>query len=283
MKKLFIPLVLATVSVSSFADEKVVSATNDIGSLPQELVGPSAAFNNKEGWRYAAGIGLEYEALYHGSDETEMELTPYVEIAFSKDNWEFQTNIFNNRFIYQGSETLFYTGWINLEDGRDEESSEEGILDGMGEIDDQIEIGGGISWQPVDKLTISLVGQGYAGGDTDKGYVGFLSAHYRIIEQANFVFEVGADISFGNSQHLTSEFGVSKQQSIDSGYSEYAIDGGLKSYGLSANGTYLIRENMSVAFGVHYEVYTSDISDSPLIKVGADSEIEAELTFIYQF
>ena len=87
-----------------------------------------------------------------------MELTPYVEIAFSKDNWEFQTNIFNNRFIYQGSETLFYTGWINLEDGRDEESSEEGILDGMGEIDDQIEIGGGISWQPVDKLTISLVG-----------------------------------------------------------------------------------------------------------------------------
>jgi outer membrane scaffolding protein for murein synthesis (MipA/OmpV family) len=281
MKKSLFTLLLTTLSASALAEQQPPEIKYNIGSLPQELVGPSAVFNTQEGWRYSLGLGLEYEAMYHGSDETEVGLSPYAEIAFSKDNWEFQSNIFNNRLIYQATDNIFAIGWVNLEEGRDEESSEEGVLNGMGEIDDQIELGGGFAWQPMDKLTISLVGQGYAGGDTEKGLVGFLGAHYRFIEQEDFVFEVGADISFANSDHLNTEFGITDQQANDSGYAAYAIDGGLKSYGLSANGSYAFKENMMVSFGAHYEVYTSDVKNSPIVTT--ENEMEVELTFIYQF
>jgi hypothetical protein len=64
--------VLTAISVHSLANAIAEPMQNNIGSLPLELVGPTASLNVKEGWRFALGVGIEHEALYHGSGETEV-------------------------------------------------------------------------------------------------------------------------------------------------------------------------------------------------------------------
>ncbi|NTS75811.1 MipA/OmpV family protein [Catenovulum sp. SM1970] len=256
---------------------------NDIGSLPMQLIGPVAPMSAELGWRYSAGLGLEYEAEYHGSDEAAAEVDVFAEIAYRADNWEFQSNLLANRIIYQASDHFFITGWLNLEEGREADHASDGSLDGMGTVDEMLEFGGGVMWQPMDRLTLGLVAQSYAGGDPDKGIVGFATVHYRLYDRKNFKLDISADMSFANADHLQTEFGVTPEQALSSGYQVYEFDSGIKSYGVGFNGVYALDDHWSVSFEGHYEAYATDVTDSPIIEVGTENEIEAGVTLIYKF
>lgn len=282
MKKSFFPLVFiaATASIQATESTKVQSSLSE---LPLALSGPLAAFETKKGWRYGAGLGVELEAEYHGSGETATEADPFIEMSYRSENWEFQSNIFSNKLIYQTNDNLFFSSWLNFEEGREEGDTSDNSLDGMGDIEEMLEVGGGISWQPIEKLTISSFVQGYSGGKPDKGLVGFITAHYRVIDNVNLKLDIGADISFANQDHMQTEFGITDEQAKTSSYNAYSLESGLKSYGLGFNGAYAYNNNVYFTFGADYELYASDVADSPLIKIGSDTEVEASLGFVYKF
>lgn len=270
-------------SLLAFGAQAEQVENSHFNSLPIDLASPTGVFEKGLGTRYAVGIGLELESEYHGSGETQTEADPYLEYAYRAEDWEFQTNIFSNRILYRFTDDWYVSGWLNSEDGREEQDASDGSLQGMGDIDEMLEFGSGITWRATDKLTLSLIGQGYTGGDPDKGYVGFLAGHYRIYDSDQWKVDLSADVSFADSNHLTTEFGVTPEQAETSPYEAYEIGGGLKSYGIGINGVYAIKENMFISFSADFEKIASDSADSPLIQAGSDTEIEAGVTFIYKF
>lgn len=258
-------------------------ANNRFSDLPIDLASPTGIFGSQKGWRFVVGIGAELESEYHGSAETVTEADPYIELSYRSDNWEFQSNIFANRLVYHLNDQWFVTGWLNHEEGREQSEAGDGSLAGMGNIDDMLEWGGGVSWRATDKLTFSLAGQGYTNGEPDKGLVGFLFAHYRLIDSHQWKLDIKGDISFADGDHLTTEFGVTPAQAITSSYDAYSIGSGIKSYGFGIRSVYAINRHMLFLLTADYEILASDSADSPLIKAGSDTEVEAGVTFIYRF
>lgn len=277
MKKM---LLLYLVALCAQAKE---NQSNHFTNLPIDFASPTGVFELQKGWRSAIGIGAELESEYHGSSQQATELDLFIEGAYRSENWEFQSNILSNRFIYRYVDNWYMSGWINSEGGRKVADASDNSLTGLGDIEAMIEVGGGISWRPHKEVTISLIGQGYSGGEQDKGYVGFAVLHYRLLNNPKLKIDLSADMSFANSAHLTTEFGITSVQATNSAYPVYEIASGLKSYGLGLNGVYAINSNMLLSFGLDYEVLASDSAKSPLIAAGSDTEFEAGITLIYQF
>lgn len=256
---------------------------DSLNYLPIELIGSISMFEPSKGWYYGAGLGVEIENEYHGSSEKAAEAEPFFELGYRGHGWMFQSNIFSNRLIYQVTDSVFLHGRFNHEEGRTEDDASNDILDGMGKIDSMLELGFGVSWQPMQRLTVSMLGQGYSGGNPDKGLVGFVAAHYRLVNQPNLKIDVRFDASFADADHLQTEFGVTEQQAITSIYPQYLFDSGLKSYGIGLKGVYVYSDQVFFTFGADYEWHSSKVSDSPLIQAGSNSETEASLGFIYKF
>ncbi|MCG7563727.1 MULTISPECIES: MipA/OmpV family protein [Pseudoalteromonas] len=252
-------------------------------SMPIDIAGPVAVFEPPAGWRYALGLGIESEPEYHGSGETVTEADPYIEVAYRSQRWAFQSNLMSNAVFYQLQPDLVLRGWLNFEEGREQNEASDTSLDGLGDIDEMMEWGAGAAWQIHGSLTLGVFAQTYTGGDPKKGSVGFVTVHYRIVNESDLKLELGADISFANGDHMQTEFGITAAQARESIYSSYQLGGGLKSYGISANGVYAFNKSWLLSFAVDYEVYASKVADSPLVRAGSDNEVEASLGLIYRF
>jgi MipA family protein len=240
--------------------------------------------DNKEGWSFAVGAGIEREVEYHGSSEHETEADVDIQANYKSANgWEFSSNILHNQLRFPLSDRWTQALWINYEDGRKESDSSTGKLAGLGDIDSSIELGAGVIYQATDRLELYLAGQTYTNDDVKKGSVGFLGADYALIEGDRFSLNVNADISFADSEHLQTEFGVSDTQAASSVYSAYKISSGIKSYGVKIHSNYELTPRWSLHAGVDYEVLAGDSADSPLIQAGDDTEVEVSLGVSYHF
>lgn len=113
--------------------------------------------------------------------------------------------------------------------------------------------------------------------------VSFVTAHYRLLDWPHLKLDLAADISLADAKHLQAEFGVTDAQAASSMYSAFAIGGGVKSYGVGFSGAYSFSQTLSMAFGMDYEIYSSHVAESPIIKAGSDTEVEASIALIYQF
>ena len=274
---------LLFVALAANANASETTSVSHFSELSIDAASPTGVFQRGQGGRAAVGIGAELESEYHGSAKRITELMPYIELSYRSKRWEFQSNIMNNRVIYQLNNAWYVASWLNLEEGREAAEASDNSLDGMGDIDDMFEVGAGVSWRATDDFTLSLMVQGYAGGDPDKGMVGFIFAHYRILRTDSWKVDLSADLSFADSKHLTTEFGVTPQQSKTSAYEVYEIDNGLKSIGVGINSVYALNKNILISLNADYELLLSDSADSPLIKAGSDIEIEAGASVIYRF
>ncbi len=249
--------------------------------LPIQLIGPLSHAQQDLGWRMGLGIGVESESEYAGSKNTATEADLYFEAGYRTERLDFRSGIVDNRLFYQLTPNIYTVTWVNFEEGREE--SEFDSLSGLGDIDDSIEIGGGVSWLASDNFGFTFAAQTYTSGSPDKGAVFFLATHYRLFESDNLRLDAIADISYGNADHLQTEFGITEAQSANSVYDEYKIDSGVKSYGLGLASVYQYSDNIYVAGSVSFEKYGSDVSDSPLVKAGSDTEEEISLGVIYRF
>ena len=232
-----------------------------------------------DGWTIGIGAGLEYEAEYDGSDEYGTEFEPAFIV---------QRRQGNHLWFLEGQEL----GWrgrvddlwlvqagLRFEGGREE--SESPALAGLGDVDDELvgmvevrrALGGNWSnWaagrlmaggSDIGLLGVAAVGHTFAAGDPGMGV------------------DLFAFVTFASSEFVNRDFGITAQQSENSGLPETSLDGGYRSVGVQAVGRWRFGERWQLQFEAGYEKYNSDISDSPIAL--DDYEAEVGVNLLYRF
>jgi outer membrane scaffolding protein for murein synthesis (MipA/OmpV family) len=262
----------------------LTAGTADAQSTVDELpLVPSPSvldFTRGGGWGFALGAAAEYESAYDGSDEMELELEPAGAVHWRTGN---------HLFFWEGIELGWRLGddWLlqvaaRSEGGREADDSKDGYLDGLDDRDDELAgvlevrraFGSDWRWWVAGRVMA---------GSSDLGTLGVLAAGRRFGSQLDgtgtelFVFT-----TFGDSDFLNRDFGVTEDESIASGYPVTELDGGYRSVGLTAvHRSYLWRDKLMLLANASYEHYSSDIADSPIAR--QDSEYEIGLSLVYHF
>lgn len=236
-----------------------------------------------DGWVIALGAGLEYEAEYDGSDDYGAEPEPGFIAQYRRGN----TTLF-----FEGQEL----GWrrrvadrwlvqagLRFEGGR--EASESPALDGLGDTDDEL-----VAMAEVRRAFGESWSRWVAGrlmtGDGDIGVLGVaavgatLGQRERARRYAASV-DVLAFVTFGSSAFVNRDFGITAQQSVDSGLPVADIAGGFRSAGIQVAARWRFGPRWQLEGEAGYERYSSDIANSAITRDDFEAEIGASL--LYRF
>jgi outer membrane scaffolding protein for murein synthesis (MipA/OmpV family) len=269
---------LALVAALAFWPSVSAAQQNDLPLVPSPSV---LDFTRGTGWGFALGAAVEYESAYDGSDEMELELEPVGAVQ-----WRTGHHLFFWEGIELGWRGRLAQDWLlqagaRLEGGREADDSEEGHLDGLEDRDDElvgvVEVRRslGTDWRGW------LAGRVMAGG-SEFGTLGVVAAGYRFGKQLDGTgTEVFLFSTFGDSDFLNKDFGVTEDDSITSGLPATHLDSGYRSTGITAvHRSYLYKKLMLMA-SASYERYSSDIEDSPIVR--RPYEYEVGLSLVYHF
>lgn len=234
-----------------------------------------------DGWAFALGAGLEYEAEYDGSDEYGTEFEPSV--------------ILQKRF---GEQMLFVegqeVGWrraydslwmlqagLRFEGGREE--SDAPALAGLGDVDDEL-MGMAEVRRALGRSWKNWAAARVMAGGSDIGTLGILAAGHTFAgSRPGMGIDVFAFATFASSAFINRDFGVTPEQSANTGLPVTDLDGGYRSVGIQAVGRWRFgtRERWQLQAEAGYERYNSDIADSPIAI--DDYEAEVGLSLLYRF
>lgn len=234
---------------------------------------------DSDGWHFAAGLGVEYEAEYDGSDEFGVEVEPV---------FAFQYRDGDQMWFAEGTELCWRTSkWSDLmvqlglryEIGREEDEAPE--LAGMGETDDELT---GI-FEIRYKLAVdwgTWVGGRIMQGDGDFGTLAVLALGQQLYQGDNGEgIEVFAFTTFGSSKFNQRDFGVTEQQSLNSGLPQFKSGSGYRSIGISGYSRWPVADDWQLNMEISYEKYSSDISDSPIALEDYEAEIGLSLVYLF--
>ncbi|MDX1442972.1 MAG: MipA/OmpV family protein [Gammaproteobacteria bacterium] len=241
---------------------------------------PSIAdFTNGDGWGVGLGLGIEYESAYEGSDEFEIEpdLSGGVQWRTGDHILFWAGQAIGWRTLV--TDSLLFQASLGYEEGREEGDSDEGRLDGLGESNSGAELLLEVRHALGDNWRYFLDGRVATG---EIGTLGIFGVGTCLGCRADGTgWEIGAVVTFHDSKFANNGFGVTTQQSIDSGLPETDVDAGYRSFGLNVNYRDYLNESWQVFGEVLYERYGSDVADSPIAR--NDYEAEIGVGFIYVF
>jgi MipA family protein len=236
-------------------------------------------FTNGDGWGFGLGLGVEYETAYEGSDEFGFEIDPAGSVQ-----WRTGNHIFFWAGEAIGWRTLVKDYWLfqtslGYEEGRAEGDSKDGRLKGLGESSSGGELLLEVRHALGGDWRYFLDGRVATG---NMGTLGIFGAGTCLGCQANGTgWEIGAVATFHNGKRANRDFGVTTQQSINSGISETYVGSGFRSLGLNINYRRYLNDNWQIFGEALYERYGSNIADSPISRNNYEAEVG--IGFIYVF
>lgn len=238
-------------------------------------------FTRGSGWGIALGLGVEYETAYAGSDEYEFELDPAGAIQWRKGNHLFSWEGLELSWTTRQKDQWYIQVELGLDDGREEDDSDDGRLDGLDERDDEFTGTGEIRYA-FDKEWRNYIGTRISVGDSDFGTLGYIFAGHRFgARQDGGGTEVILYATFADSDNLNRDFGVSPSEATTSGLAETDLDVGYRSSGLRVVDRRFASEHIQIVSGLELEYYSSDVRDSPIAR--EDVAAEVELAILYHF
>jgi len=233
----------------------------------------------EDGWSVGLGLGVEYESAYEGSDEFGFEVDPAGGVQ-----WRRGDDIFfwaGEALGWRGlrSDTWLFEAVVAFDEGREESSSDDGHLDGLGDTGEGTE----------------LVLQARRAFDADwrnwldgrivtgnNGSLGLLAVGRRFGDQNDGTgHEIAFAVVFHDSEYANKDFGINAEQSAASGLDETKLSGGFRSLGFNYNYRAYIADNWQIFGEAVYEHYGSDVQDSPISRSNYEGEVG--LGFIYLF
>jgi outer membrane scaffolding protein for murein synthesis (MipA/OmpV family) len=270
-KRNFYLLVLATTfSQTSFSQEE------------REVMVPLPSINdftNGDGWGFGLGLGVEYESAYEGSDEFEVEPDLAGGIQWRSGN---------NMFFFAGeaigwrglrNDTWLLQATLAFEEGREENDSDDGRLDGLGDTDESTEVVFEVRKSFSSDWRTWLDGRLVAGDD---GNFLLLGGGMRFGSQDDGSgSELGVGVTFHDGDYANRYFGITAEQSASSGLAETNLDGGYRSVGINYIYRKYLSQNWQLFGEAVYEHYGNDIRKSPIAR--SDFEAEVGVGFIYIF
>lgn len=268
----YIYVVIVTVSLSQSA----------YSQTEREVMVPLPSiydFTDGDGWGFGLGIGVEYESAYEGSDEFEVE--PDLAGGIQRRNG-------NNMYFFAGealgwrglrNDTWLLQATLAFEEGREENDSDDGHLDGLGDTDETTEVVFEVRKSLTTDWRYWLDGRLVAGED---GKFLLLGGGYRFGNQNDGSgSEIGVGITFQDDDYANRYFGITADQSLASGLAETSLDGGYRSFGINYNYKHYLSKNWQLFGEAFYEHYGSEIRKSPIAR--SDYEAEVGIGIIYVF
>ncbi|MEM9585355.1 MAG: MipA/OmpV family protein [Pseudomonadota bacterium] len=229
------------------------------------LLIPSLTFAEEKevGWSYEIIAGVEREAAYTGSNVYTSEFGGSFEATYTTPNgteWSLGTQglgvLFSLPQNFEAELTLEY------EPGRD--NADDPILAGFPEMENTWELQGVLS-REFGPYSIGV------GLQTDilnkgKGTVGFVGVGYETQLSDRLGFSIGADVSWANAEHMTTEVGISPATAAATGLPAYKATGGYKGATIDVGLAYAITDRSTFFVEASVERYGSKMANSPLIK-----------------
>jgi MipA family protein len=233
----------------------------------------------EDGWALGLGLGVEYESAYEGSDEFGVEVDPAGAVQ-----WRSGDNIFfwaGEALGWRGlrSEKWLFEAAVGFDEGREESSSDDGRLDGLGDGEEGVELVLQARRAFDTEWRYWLDGRVVTG---ENGSLGLFGVGRRFGDQRDGSgHEIALAVVLHDSDYANKDFGIDAKQSAASGLDETNLSGGFRSVGINYNYRRNINENWQIFGEAVYERYSSDITDSPIAR--SNYEAEVGVGFIYIF
>ncbi len=233
-------------------------------------------------WSFDTIVGIEQEPTYAGSKNYETELDGNVRATYKDARGSrYELSIGEIRSTFDLNDCWTFQLKLEYEESRDAE--EEPILAPLKPVDSTLEAELIFAYRRGKNYYFfdfqpDILGKG-------KGLVYFLGADKSLIwPDTPWRADLRFDVSFGDDEHMMTEFGISPMDSLASGYDPYNPGGGLKSTTASILGQRTINDRWSAIAGLEVEHYFSKASDSPLIRdFGSRSTYELSLDAMFRF
>lgn len=219
------------------------------------------------------GLGAQSSPTYFGADSTRTGATG----SFGLDRLTFGGLDFGGG---EDPDGLGFKGGLRYIAPRTAEESPE--LTGLADVDQALELGGGITYSHLPDGTTQTWGN-YA----------FAEIRYGVIGHESFVAEVGADLIYaptsqlefragprlfgGDDGYAATYFGVTEDEAAASGFDSFDATGGLLSRGVAASVSYDFNDDWGIVGAVRYEEFLDDAADSPIVRQGARDQTSVSL------
>jgi outer membrane scaffolding protein for murein synthesis (MipA/OmpV family) len=206
--------------------------------------------------------GVQVSPAYFGSDDYQLGPDLAARIDYVR---------FPGGFEYGSSRTVgFRSGWgiqgsfryIGKRDGDDE-------IEGLDDVPWSAEAGLGIGYEQRNWRAFTDVRYGFVGHNAWVGEIGADAIAYPI---EGLTLTIGPRLEFGTDSFAQTYFGVSPQESVDSGLAAYDASGGLLGTGIEIGARYLFNERWGVEGAATYDRLVGDAADSPITDRGSPDQ-----------
>jgi outer membrane scaffolding protein for murein synthesis (MipA/OmpV family) len=245
------------------------------------LVWP-AVLKAEETWEISGSLGAAVVAApeFEGSDRYRARVLPVGEVRYGPAFLSLGKDLGGMGLGLDVARTREWTvapalryRWARAEKDSD-------LLRGMGDIKDGVEAGGLIRWQPGPAGLSLKVFQGL--GQMD-GLTAELEANYSAALTASLTGSVRLSTMFADSSYHRRYFGVTPEQSVNSGYQAYDPGAGLKHAAVSGALGYALTEHLGLGLSAGYKRLTGPAADSPLVERGSANQFLSALSVSFNF
>jgi outer membrane protein len=271
---------LTLASISGLVALPAATLAADVENSEAAMVPPQTFDSGRYGdfrdrlheWKVTVGAGAIYMPEYEGSDRFDINPFPIISAEFGDRVSVDITGVTVNLYEANGFK-IGVTGGYDM--GRKEDDSD--YLRGLGDIDAGGVVGGIVSYEFGAFEAYAKLDKTIGGSDGLTGTVGAKVSY----QYERFILSADLSGTWADDNHMQSYFGITGDQSANSGLAQYDAKAGIKRVDLTASITYMITENWLATGAAGAGFLTGDAKDSPVVR--DDVQPFAMLGIAYRF
>lgn len=203
---------------------------------------------------------------YLGSDERKSRVLPQIAARW-RNGWSVglggPAGAGGISYRFASDSALSWGLRLGLDRGRDESDAD--ALRGMGDIKRRPEFGAFASYALMPGVRLGASVRAGSGNDRD-GVLVDLSVRGMLPVSQSVRLAASLTTTLANTQAMQSQFGVTADQSLSSGYALYRASSGVRDVALQVGGILTLRPDISLFLGVTGRSLFGDAKDSPLLR-----------------
>ncbi len=193
---------------------------------------------------------------YRGSDEYELGYAPNIYVVWNQlfiKGRKLGVQLIDGEYIYGGAFIRYTGGRSDSNDG----------LEGLGDISRTFTSGAYLNFRYEGIRLKTQVRHDFF--DEGHGTLVIASLGSRI-PWRDPLFYLGVETSWVSREYMTTFFGISNYQSLQSGLTQYRPDSGMRDVSLNLSSGYEFDQHWSITGQLRYQHLLGDAADSPIVR-----------------
>ncbi len=245
------------------------------------FAGPAATQEGGSKWEGFIGIGVQDEAKYPGSDETETD--PGLEIDLTWDNLLFiKTDVGIGGYVINSERSggPFNLGFAIGYDDDERLAEDDDRLEGLDDVEAGAALRALVEYElgPAD---LELVLSRGIGSDGHEGTSLEVSAGFDYALGESTFLTVTPFLIWADSNYTGAFYGVSGREAAASQFNSYSASSGIERVGIEVTLAHFVTERFGFYGQAEYGALQGDAKDSPIVQ--DDSQVEFGLGVVFNF